>query len=214
LPDLALRRIWNPMRMCWNFFAGKSVSFLRGASPMTKTILAVCLFGAALAAAATPAYADRDAVHFFSDIRIAPDTSVHDAICFFCSVHNEGEVQGDIVVFFGSVHIAGKADHDVVNFFGSVSADDNAEIGNDLVSFFGFIRLGQSVSVGKDMVSMFGFVHSPESVSVGHDRVTMPFIIVIAPLIFIGLVVILIVHQVRVYRRRQFLGAYNFPPRA
>jgi hypothetical protein len=177
-----------------------------------KTFLAVCLFGAMLTAAATPAYADGDAVHFFSDIHIAPDTTVHDAVCFFCSVYNEGEVQHDTVVFFGSVHIAGKANHDVVNFFGNVSADDNVEIGGDLVSFFGAIHLGQNVSVGKDMVSMFGFVHAPESVSVGHDRVTMPFIVVIAPLVFLGLIVILIVHQVRAYRRRQFLGAYNIPP--
>ncbi len=179
-----------------------------------KPILAICLLGAAFAAAATPAYADRDAVHFFSDIKVAPDATVHDAVCFFCSVHDEGEVEGDIVVFFGSVHIAGKADHDVVNFFGNVSADDNAQIGQDLVSFFGEIRLGQNVSVGKDMVSMFGFVRSPESVSVGHDRVTMPFIIVLAPLILIGLVVIFVVYQVRAHRRRQFLSAYNFPPGA
>lgn len=181
---------------------------------MTKTILAVCLFGVALAAAATPAYADRDAVHFFSDIQIAPDTTVHDAICFFCSVRDEGEVQHDIVVFFGSVHIASKADHDVVNFFGNVTADENAQIGNDLVSFFGMIRLRENVSVGRDMVSMFGFTHTAESVSVGHDRVTMPFIVVVAPLIFVGLIVILIVHQVRARRRRQFLSAYNLPPGA
>lgn len=177
-----------------------------------KPILAICLLGAAFAAAATPAYADRDAVHFFSDIKIAPDATVHDAVCFFCSVHDEGEVEGDIVVFFGSVHIAGKADHDVVNFFGGVSADDNAQIGQDLVSFFSEVRLGQNVSVGKDMVSMFGFVRAPESVSVGHDRVTMPFIIVLAPLILVGLIVIFIVYQVRAHRRRQFLSGYNIPP--
>jgi hypothetical protein len=180
---------------------------------MMKPILAVCLFGAALAAAATPAYADRDAVHFFSDIRIAPDATVHDAICFFCSVHDEGEVEHDTVVFFGSVHIAGKAGHDVVNFFGEVNADDNSRIGGDLVSFFGAIRLGENVSVGKDMVSMFGFVHTPESVSVGHDRVTMPFIVVLAPLVLLGLMVIFVVHLVRTHRRRQFFSAYNFPPR-
>jgi hypothetical protein len=178
-----------------------------------KRILFLCLLGAAFAAASTPARADRDAVHFFSDIRVAPDATVHDAVCFFCSVHDEGEVEHDIVVFFGGVHIAGKADHDVVNFFGEVSADDNTQIGSDLVSFFGLIRLGQNVSVGKDMVSMFGFAHTPESVTVGHDRVTMPFLVVLAPLILIGLVVILVVREYRAYRRRQFLSTYNYPPR-
>ncbi len=177
-----------------------------------KPTLAICLLGAALAAAATPAYADRDAVHFFSDIHVDPDATVHDAVCFFCSVENDGEVEGDTVVFFGNIHIAGKADHDVVNFFGEVSADDDSQIGNDLVSFFGEIRLGQSVSVGRDMVSMFGFITAPESVSVGHDRVAMPFFILLAPLVLVGLIVILVVREFRAYRRRQFLNAYNFPP--
>jgi hypothetical protein len=179
---------------------------------MMKPILAICLLGAVFAAAATPAYADRDAVHFFSDIKVAPDATVHDAVCFFCSVHDEGEVQGNLVVFFGGIHIAGKADHDVVNFFGEIHAEDNAEIGNNLVSFFGAIRLGQNVDVGHDMVSMFGFTHVPESVHVGQNRVTMPFMIVIAPLILVGLIVIFVVYQVRAHRRRQFFGAYNIPP--
>jgi hypothetical protein len=177
-----------------------------------KPTLAICLLGAALAAAATPAYADRDAVHFFSDIHVDPDATVHDAVCFFCSVENDGEVEGDTVVLFGNIHIAGKADHDVVNFFGEVSADDDSQIGNDLVSFFGEIHLGQSVSVGRDMVSMFGFITAPESVSVGHDRVAMPFFILLAPLVLVGLIVILVVREFRAYRRRQFLNAYNFPP--
>jgi hypothetical protein len=179
---------------------------------MIKLKLAICLLGAAFAAAATPAYANRDAVHFFSDIHVESDATVHDAVCFFCSVENQGEVEGDTVVFFGDIHIAGKADHDVVNFFGEVTADDDAQIGNDLVSFFGAIRLGQNVSVGKDMVSMFGFMHAPESVSVGHDRVAMPFFILLIPVALVGLVVILVVREVRAYRRRQFLNAYNFPP--
>jgi uncharacterized integral membrane protein len=62
------------------------------------------------------------------------------------------------------------------------------------------------------MVSMFGFVRAPESVSVGHDRVTMPFIIVLAPLILVGLIVVFVVHQVRAHRRSQFFSAYNIPP--
>src|ERR1035438_9826627 len=134
---------------------------------LMNRLLAVCLIGAALGAAATPARADRDAVQFFSDIRVAPDAAVHDAVCFFCSANIEGEAKGNVVVFFGNVHLAGKADHDVVNFFGKVSAEDKAQIGNSLVSFFGMIRLGEDVSVGKDMVSMFGVVRAPESVSVG-----------------------------------------------
>ena len=178
-----------------------------------KRMLAICLLGAAFAAAATPARADRDDVHFFSNIQVASDATVHDAVCFFCNVNIDGEVQGDTVVFFGNVHIAGKANHDVVNFFGEVSASDNAQIGDDLVSFFGLIRLGENVSVGKDMVAMFGIVNAPDSVSVGHDRVAMPAMILFAPMALVGLIVILVVRGYRAHRRRQFLAGYGYPPR-
>jgi hypothetical protein len=179
---------------------------------MIRRLLAACLLGAVFAAAATPARADRDAVQFFSDIRVAPDTTVHDAVCFFCSVRVEGEVRGNLVVFFGNIHLAGKADHDVVNFFGKASADDNAQIGGDLVSFFGMIRLGENVSVGRDMVAMFGVVRAPESVTVGNNRVAMPFWIFLGPLVLVGLVVIVIVHEVRAGRRRRLLQNYSIPP--
>ena len=179
---------------------------------MIQRMLAVSLLGAAFVAASTPARAEGDVVHFFSNIHVAPKATVHDAVCFFCSVDVEGEAKGDIVAFFGDIHIASAADHDVVDFFGGVSADDNAQIGNDLVNFFGMIRLGENVSVGRDMVAMFGIVRAPESVSVGHDRVGMPAWIFFGPLIIFGLVVILIVHEFRAYRRRQFLRGYPFPP--
>jgi hypothetical protein len=175
-------------------------------------LLALGLLGAAFTLTATPAHADRDAVHFFSNIQIKSGASVHDAICFFCNVDLDGEAQGDVVVFFGNVNISGHADHDVVNFFGGVSVDDNAQVGNDLVSFFSLIHLGDNVSIGKDLVSMFGVLHAPESVSVGGDRVTMPFMIILAPLMLIGLMITLVVRAIRDHRRQVYMN-YPFPPR-
>jgi len=58
------------------------------------------LLGAAFAVSATPAHADRDAVHFFSNIHVKSGATVHDAVCFFCNVDIDGEAQGDVVVFF------------------------------------------------------------------------------------------------------------------
>jgi len=130
---------------------------------MIQRMLAVCLLAAAFAVTATPARADRDAVQFGTNINVAPDATVHDAVCFFCSVNVEGKVTGDIVVFFGNVHLAGDAQHDVVNFFGNVKAENGATIEKDLVSFFGTIRLGENVTIGKDMVAMFGSVHAADS---------------------------------------------------
>ena len=179
---------------------------------MIKRILLLCLLAAAFAVAALPAHADRDAVQFGSNIHVARDSSVHDAVCFFCSVDAEGEVTGDIVVFFGGIHIAGAAHHDVVNFFGTVKVEDGVSIGQDLVSMFGSIRLGENVSVGKDLVAMFGSVHAPNSVTVGNDRVVQPGWVLWIPLLVVGLIVIVIVREYRSYHRRLLLRGYPFPP--
>jgi hypothetical protein len=179
---------------------------------MIQRSLAFCLLGAALAAAALPAHAEPDRVQFFSNINVASDDSVHDAVCFFCSVNVKGKVTGDVVVFFGNVHIASEAHHDVVNFFGKVSVDDNASVGHDLVSMFGRIQLGENVTIGHDLVAMFGALREPGSATVGNNRVAMPGWILFAPLCLAGLIVILIVQAVRSSRRRAYLRSYNFPP--
>ena len=122
---------------------------------MKRTLL-LSLLAAAFALAASPARANQDAVQFGSDIDISAGNPVHDAVCFFCSVHAEGEVNGDIVVFFGNIHLDGDAHHDVVDFFGNITAADNSSVGGDMVNFFGSARLGENVTVAKDMVTMFG----------------------------------------------------------
>ncbi len=180
---------------------------------MKQRMLAVGLLGAALALCGTPAHADRDAVQFGNNIHVTADSPVHDAVCFFCSVHVEGKVTGDIVVFFGSIHIAGDAQHDVVNFFGDVTAENGSSIDDDLVSFFGGVRLGENVSVGKDLVAMFGTLHAADSVSVGGDRVEWPGWIIWGPLLVFLVVIIVVVREFRAYRRRLVLRGYQFPPK-
>ena len=180
---------------------------------MQSRFLAHCLFGAALAIAAAPAHANQDAVQFFNNIEITPDAPVHDAVCFFCNVHDDGEAKGDIVVFFGNVSIDGQARHDVVNFFGNVTAADGSSIGGDLVSFFGSVRLGENVSVAKDLVAMFGVVHAPSSASIGKDHVIFSAWIFFGPLLIIFMVIFVIIHEIRVHRQRRFALPYSFPPR-
>ncbi len=175
--------------------------------------LAFCLLAAAFAVSVAPARADENFVQLGTNIHVPAGAAVHDAVCFFCSVSVDGKVTGDIVVFFGNVHLNGDAQHDVVNFFGKVTAEDNSSIENSLVSFFGVIRLGENVSVGKDLVAMFGTLRAPESVTVGNDRVIQPGWVFFGPLIFIGLIVILVVHEYRSYRRRLLLRGYPFPPK-
>jgi hypothetical protein len=180
---------------------------------MHRRFLALCLFGAALAVAASPARAEDDAVQFFNNIEVTPDSPVNDAVCFFCNVNAHGDVRGDIVVFFGNVRLDGQAHQDVVNFFGTVTAADNSAIGGDLVSFFGSIRLGENVRVNQDLVAMFGTVQTPASVSIGQDHVVFSPWIFFGPLLIIFLIVFVIVHEVRAYRVRRFAQAYPLPPR-
>jgi hypothetical protein len=179
---------------------------------MSHRILVPCLLSATLALTALPAHADRDMVQFGSNINVAQGESIHDAVCFFCSVNAQGTIDHDVVVFFGDVHIAGHSDHDIVDFFGDVRADDNASIGHDIVNFFGDIRMGENVSVGNDMVVMFGAVHTAESVSVGGNRVVQPAWLLLIPLIIFGGIVILIASAIQHFRRRQMYAAYPFPP--
>jgi hypothetical protein len=180
---------------------------------MTRRILAFLCLGIALAVAAKPARADGDQVQFFSNIEIPADSSVHDAVCFFCSVDIQGTATGDVVVFFGNTHIAKESNHDVVNFFGRVTADDNASIGNNLVSFFGNVRLGENAHVGEDLVAMFGSLHLGDGASIEGDRVVQPAVFFFGPFILLVLVIVLVVREYRAYRRRLFLRGYQFPPR-
>jgi len=167
---------------------------------------------AAVALGASPAFADKDNVQFGSSIRVGPDQTIHDAVCFFCSVENHGTVNGDIVVFFGNVHIDGHANHDVVNFFGRVTAEDNSSIGQDLVNFFGGVRLGENVTVGKDIVCMFGSFRAASTASNGGDRVVQPAWLFWTPLLVLFLIVYVIVHEIRAQRRRRLYMAGGYPP--
>jgi hypothetical protein len=177
---------------------------------MIRRVLACCIATAVLALAPHSAHASRDAVQFFSNIDVPAGSSVHDAVCFFCSVHARGNIDHDTVVFFGNVDIASRANHDIVNFFGSVHADDDASIGHDLVSIFGSVHLGSNVSVGNDMVILFGGYHAASSVSVTGNRVYQPAWILWIPFGVLALIIVGIVSAVRAHRRRQLL--YYYPP--
>jgi hypothetical protein len=180
---------------------------------MHRRLLALCLFGAALAAAALPARAESDAVQFFTNIEVTPDNPVQDAVCFFCNVYLNGKVEGDVVVMFGNIRLNGTAPHDVVSLFGNVTAGDGAQVGGDLVSIFGSVRLGNNVSVGQDLVCIFGDLRKAGSVTVGGDRVTIPGLVLYAPLLVLVLLIWLLVYELRTRRERQMMAqGYPLPP--
>lgn len=157
---------------------------------------------------AVPARAAQDVVQFGSTIDVGKNDTIHDAVCFFCSVNVKGAVNGDVVVFFGDVRIDGHANHDVVNFFGEVKAADGTSVGHDLVNFFGGVRLGENVSVGQDVVVMFGSLRAAESTTFGGERVVEPGWLFWGPFLVIVLGISFIVHEVRWRRRRRMLHGY------
>lgn len=179
---------------------------------MTQRLFSALLLFCALLLTATPAHANKDAVQFGSNIVVPEGQSVHDAVCFFCSVNAKGDIDHDVVVFFGNVHIAHQSRHDVVVFFGSVHADDDAAIGHDVVNFFGTVRLGENVTVGNDAVVMFGGLNAAETASVAGNRFSQPIWVFWTPLLILGLIISLIVREIRARQHRQFMTAYGYPP--
>lgn len=179
----------------------------------TKRFLSILLLAGLAAFAAAPAHASRDAVQFGSDIHVAPGSSVHDAVCFFCSVDAQGPVEHDMVVFFGDVHVHTQANHDIVNFFGDTQIDNNATVAHDVVNFFGAVHLGQNASIGNDMVVMFGSVRAAGSATVVGNRVYQPIWLLCIPLCILGGIIYAIVAGIRSIRARRFYGyPYSMPP--
>src|SRR5579863_7442542 len=162
---------------------------------MPLRLFSALMVFSALLLSASPAFANKDAVQFGSNIVVPEGQSVHDAVCFFCSVNAKGDI-----------------DHDVVVFFGSVRAEDDASIGHDVVNFFGSVHLGENVTVGNDLVVMFGGLRAADSANIVGNRVAQPAWVFWTPLIVLGLIITLIVHEVRSRRRREYLAAYGYAP--
>lgn len=179
---------------------------------MTQRLVSASLLFSALLLAVTPAYANKDAVQFGSNIVVPEGQSVHDAVCFFCSVNAKGDIDHDVVVFFGNVHITHQSKHDVVVFFGSVRAEDDAAIGHDVVNFFGNVHLGENATVGNDLVVMFGGLHAADSASIAGSRFAQPIWVFWTPLLILGLIITIIVRELRASHRRRYYAAYGYPP--
>ena len=175
----------------WNeFFPAPVLLSQEGAVRLKiSRIWLVCGLALVVLAAGVPARAAKDVVHFGSSIDVGAGESIHDAVCFFCSVNVRGNVKGDLVVFFGDVRIDGRADHDVVNFFGGV-------------------ELGRNVTVGQDAVVMFGQMREASSSSVGGSKVVESGLLFWIPFLLIAGMVSFGVRELRWIRRRRFLRGY------
>ncbi len=181
---------------------------------MRVRLLCLTLCAAALLFMATPARADSNSIQFFTDLRVEPDKPVENAVCFFCSVHAEGEINGNLVILFGNAHISSAVHQNVVSIFSSVNAQSDASIEQNLVNIFGKVRLGDNAHVGQNVVALFGMTEfSPSSVIDG-NRVLLPFWVFGIPTLLFGLVIYVIVRELRERRyRRQWMASQAMGPR-
>jgi len=149
--------------------------------------LLVCLFAPCLLRAQ-----ERDAVQFANNIVIHEGEEVHDAVCFLCSIENDGTVHGDMVAFLGNIRVRGHAEHDAVAFLGNISLGENASIDHDAVVFAGSLRNGPGSSIGR-------------------DRVVFPLFLFLLPLLFAGGILALIVWAIRGLMHRS-RAVFPMPP--
>jgi hypothetical protein len=152
-------------------------------------LMMVALALAVVGLFATEARAEDDAVHFGDPIQVAQGESVHNAVCFFCSVRVDGEATENVVSFFGDVRVRGDVRGNVVNFFGDVRLDEDA-------------------AVGGDTVEMFGRVSRAGSASIGGQRVVMPAWIFWVPFLLLCLGIAFIKQEIRMARRQRFIRGY------
>ena len=181
---------------------------------MYARLLSFTLCAAALLGVAVPARADSNSVQFFTDLRVAPDKPVENAVCFFCSVHADGEVNGNLVILFGNAQINSTVHQNVVSIFSSVTALPNANIDQNLVNIFGSVRLGESAHVAQNVVAMFGVTEFAPSATVDGNRVIFPFWIFCIPAVLFGLMIYVIVRALRERRmRKAWMASHAAGPR-
>ena len=173
--------------------------------------LSLCL--AAFLGLAVPARADSNSVQFFTDLRVEQGKPVENAVCFFCSVHADGEINGNLVILFGNAHISSTVHQNVVSIFSSVTALPNTEIGQNLVNIFGAVRLGDNAHVGQNVVALFGSTAFVPSATVDGNRVIFPFWIFCIPPV-LGLLIYVLVRELGGRRmRREWMASQAARPR-
>jgi len=140
----------------------------------------------------TCAYADggRDRTQVGSNISVGPGEEVGEVTCFGCSVRVRGQVSGDITTFGGTVVI-----------------EDQAQVGGDITTFGGGIRLGKDATVNGDVTVFGGRLQRDPAATVGGDVTRMGgpgwvLVIFLAPLVFLGFFLALIVWVIRRLLRR------------
>ncbi|WP_348268012.1 hypothetical protein P8936_01890 [Edaphobacter paludis] len=140
---------------------------------MTKLFLAAAL----LLFVFTPfARAKSNRSSFGSDITVVEGESADNIACAFCSVHIQGDAQGNVAVLFGSVTVAPthNISGNVAIFGGDLNLNDEAVVGGNVAIMAGNANLASTATI-----------HGARTVLPGRLWLLLPF----TPLfIFIGII--------------------------
>jgi hypothetical protein len=181
---------------------------------MRARLLTFTLCAAAFLSVAAPARAQNDRVQFFSNIHVGPNDTAGNAVCFFCSVDAEGPVNGNIVAFFSHVSVHSTVDQNVVSFFSKMNVLPGSTVHQNLVTMFGSVRVENGAHVDQNAVTMFGSFYAADSASIDGNRVYFPFWFFGIPALLLGLVIYVIVRELRERRyRRQWMASQAMGPR-
>lgn len=123
------------------------------------------------------------------DISVASDQETGDVTCLGCNIHIRGQVSGDATAVGGSIFVEDQAQvsGDVTAIAGNVRIDKMAKVGGDATVVGGDVRRAPGAEVGGDVTSVGGAFWGP--------------LILLAPFLFIGLLVGLVVWLVQRSRR-------------
>jgi hypothetical protein len=181
---------------------------------MRMRFLGLFVLVAALFAAAPPAHADNgNSVQFFTHLRIEPGKTVENAVCFFCSIDAEGEINGNLVVFFGNARVKSAVHQNMVSFFSDVTTLPNASIDQNSVNIFSHLRVDENVHIGQNVVAIFASTDIARSATIDGNRVLFPFWLFGIPAVLLGFIIYAIVNAIRERHYRAHMANYPYPPR-
>lgn len=152
---------------------------------LLRTCMLIFLTSSTMAFAKKPS----DHTSWGNTINIGPNDKVSDLTCFGCSIYVRGQVAGDVTAFAGSIYL-----------------EDQGEIAGDVTAFGGNIRLDPAVKVAGDVTLFGGEIRRAPQATISGSVTTMGgrgwiVPILLAPFVFLGLLVAFVVWLVQRARR-------------
>ncbi len=166
---------------------------------MRNRILSAIAIVGLLVLSSTTAAAEQsnDRVQIGRSIVIHPGENVGDVVCVACSIRVRGQTNGDVVAVAGSIIL-----------------ENGAQIAGDTVAVAGSIRLENDAKVGGDVVDVAGSIHRDAQAVIGGDVTSVGgggwiVPILLAPFLFLGGIVALIIWLIQ--RSRRTAPAASYP---